>query len=102
MFIEEYKIFMPLLNVEMTTDFIDVDAKLFNGYTAYWHKPFFITFSKDFHKANIGMQVCNFKINKLRYAQAAAIQSFQHGFIANALRLAQINGSDYCIDVVHA
>src|SRR4051812_31484857 len=71
--IEEYKILLSFLYIEMAAYLLHVNAKQLDGHASDGHKPFFISLACYFNEAHFKMYIGNFQIDKLRNTQAAAV-----------------------------
>ncbi len=71
-----------------------------HGHFAYRHKPFLVAFSYDSYESVIEIEAGNPETHSFRDAEAAAVEDFEDGAVAQTLPCGDVNRIDYGCDLI--
>lgn len=100
--VEKGEVFVAPLDGEMDAHFCEVMPEMKQSGFADGHEALFAAFSKDFHKALIGIDAREFEAGQLGDAEAGGIEDFEQGPCADALRRFRVDSGKYGLDLLHA
>ena len=91
-FAQEHNRLTPGLNRDMHPNLVNVDLDKFQRILSNRHQSFLVPLADHAHKADVGINVVQLKINEFGNPKTRSIQNFQHRAVALALGLRKING----------